>query len=694
MKVLRIARTARRAVPTMGTLLLVASICAPVVVAGDQSSANVTLRAALEKESVEGDLRGAIALYERASREAGSDRALAAKALLASGDAYRKLGDPKARAVYEAVVARYTDQPTYSAAARGRLGRAVAAQAQPTLTTRRVMDGKDAERVSTDGRYLLRSRDNLNLYEIATGTSRFITADASTAENDARYSLRAVLSADGQRAAYDQYRGSDNRSVLKTVEIGDQIHESRTLLDNLDIKTIQPLDWSADGQWIAVSIKRKDRTAQIGVVEARQGTLRVLRSIDWLGPSHMAFSPDSRSLAYDRPSAEGAVERDVFVMAVDGSREFAAVVNPSDDRLVGWAPGGGQLLFTSDRGSTVGLWTVPIDNGKAGPTAEFIADTGPARTMGVTSSGALYYKALVAGADIWTAPFDRQSHALTSPPVRLLQQFKGLNQMPEWSADGQFIAYVSKRDVQVPSPVVIAISDARSGNVVREVTVRASYLLYPRWSPDGRTFIARGSDLKGRDGILRIDATTGATETVALNETCSGIPYWAAQGRTFYCYDFPAREIVEMDVDSGEIRRRFAGSQGNASPDGKWLVTGDDKGMTLRAAAGGGDARTLLSFSADLKPGNLMTLTFTPDSRHVAFGATIGGVKGMWMVDLEGGAPRPIPLDAAAVSMWRFNPKTWQVAYAPSNGPTFEVRVLEHFMPAAVERTVQAVQKR
>jgi len=296
-------RTSRALVGRAATvvmLVMTAAIGTSVVMAGDQPAASVTLRAGIEKESVEGDLRGAIALYERAAREAGSDRALAARALLASGDAYRKLGDPKARTAYETLLSRYADQQVYVAAARTRLGKSGAAQAQPTLTTRRVTDGKGMERVSPDGRYLLRSDDNLSLYEIATGTSRFITGDASTAENDARYALRAVFSADGQRAAYDQYRDSDNRSILKTVEIGEHVNESRTLLDNPDLFTVTPLDWSPDGRWIAVSVRRVDRTAQIGLVDARQGTLRVLRSVDWLGPSQMAFSPDSRTVAYDR----------------------------------------------------------------------------------------------------------------------------------------------------------------------------------------------------------------------------------------------------------------------------------------------------------------------------------------------------------------------------------------------------------
>ena len=119
----------------------------------------------------------------------------------------------------------------------------------------------------------------------------------------------------------------------------------------------------------------------------------------------------------------------------------------------------------------------------------------------------------------------------------------------------------------------------------------------------------------------------------------------------------------------------------------------DEKSLSL-LPAGGGTPRQLLAFTGDTRFGNLMTLTFTPDSKHVVFGGKVRGVTGMWAIGVEGGEPRQIKVDASTVSMWRFNPKTWQVAYAPSNAPTTEVRVLEHFLPKAVQPTAQAVQKR
>jgi Tol biopolymer transport system component len=640
-----------------------------------QSRAEITLRAASEKVLVEGDLRGALALYEQAEREAGADRSLAAKALLGRAETQRKLGDPRAPGLFAALVQKYPDQPAQVSAARAQLG----GTARPAFTVQRVdVDAGDIERVSPDGRFLLHADEQLSLYELATRSTRQVTVDGNPDESDHRFPLTGAFSRDGKQIAYDLYIEKEDRSILRRVPAGESKAASHTVYDNPDIDTIRPTDWSPDGRTIAVVLKRRDRTAQIGLVRVDDGTLRVLRTVEWIGPTNLVFSRDGRWLAYDRPAAEGTVERDVFLMDLEALKETPIVVNPSDDRLVGWTTDGRRLLFTSDRSGSTALWAAAIENGRSARPLEYLNDLGVGRPAGMTDDGALYYKGLVSGADIWVANVDREARRLSTTPARLIKQFKGLNQMPLWSADGKYLAYVSKRDASVPSPVTIAISSAETGDPVREIHPRASYLLYPTWSADGRTFIARGSDLKGRSGILRIDAATGDTSTVADDE-CLGVPYWAAQGRTFFCYEFSARRIVELDVDSGEVKRTFAGNQGAASPDGRYLAF-FTRGLQLLPLTGGPVRELLPAEGTSLA--NLMTMTFTPDSQAIVFRGTIKGTAGVWWVDLAGGEPRRLDIDPKTVTMLRFNPKTWQLAYAPSNGPQYEIRKLEHFVPA------------
>ncbi len=75
----------------------------------DEKKAAVLLQAAQAKETLEGDLKGAIALYEQAATEAGTNRALVARALLASGVAQQKLGSGDASAVFARIVREFTE---------------------------------------------------------------------------------------------------------------------------------------------------------------------------------------------------------------------------------------------------------------------------------------------------------------------------------------------------------------------------------------------------------------------------------------------------------------------------------------------------------------------------------------------------------------------------------------------------------
>jgi len=80
-----------------------------------------TYQRALVQEQAAGDLKEAIALYQRAAAEAGSDRALAAKALIRAAGSEEKLREPHAIESYMQVLVRYSEQKEQVAIAQTRL---------------------------------------------------------------------------------------------------------------------------------------------------------------------------------------------------------------------------------------------------------------------------------------------------------------------------------------------------------------------------------------------------------------------------------------------------------------------------------------------------------------------------------------------------------------------------------------------
>jgi hypothetical protein len=138
------------------------------------AQADVTLEKARRKETLEGDLKGAISLYAKAVAESKGDRAVSAKALIAMAECHRKLGDAEARGIYERIVREYADQKDAVNIARTRLGTAAPVAAKGD---RPVWTGPEVDifgRISPDGRYLtyvdLFQTGNLMIHDMVTNT--------------------------------------------------------------------------------------------------------------------------------------------------------------------------------------------------------------------------------------------------------------------------------------------------------------------------------------------------------------------------------------------------------------------------------------------------------------------------------------------------------------------------------------------
>ena len=119
------------------TVLALAAFAAPgplCIAAAENPKAEVALKAAMDKEVVDGDLKGAIEQYRKLAQSA--NRTVAATALVRMGQCYEKLGDTEARKAYERVVRDYAEQRQPVLQARQRLaamgGSAGAARGQPS----------------------------------------------------------------------------------------------------------------------------------------------------------------------------------------------------------------------------------------------------------------------------------------------------------------------------------------------------------------------------------------------------------------------------------------------------------------------------------------------------------------------------------------------------------------------------------
>src|SRR5262245_39966544 len=118
------------------TLLVANLMLSAALIATAQKTPDSMLGAALHQEEIQGDLKGAIAAYQKVLAAPGVSRKTAAEALLHIGQCYEKLGDGESRKAYERVVKDYADLKEAVARARARLG--ANATKNPGMLTRQV----------------------------------------------------------------------------------------------------------------------------------------------------------------------------------------------------------------------------------------------------------------------------------------------------------------------------------------------------------------------------------------------------------------------------------------------------------------------------------------------------------------------------------------------------------------------------
>jgi hypothetical protein len=105
-------------------LIGIATVVLVVAAADKSQDAERQFKAAQNTELVDGDLKRAIDQYKKLSQ--GSNRAIAARALLRMGGCYEKLGSKEADKQYDLVISKFADQREAVAEAKAHLGGAAA----------------------------------------------------------------------------------------------------------------------------------------------------------------------------------------------------------------------------------------------------------------------------------------------------------------------------------------------------------------------------------------------------------------------------------------------------------------------------------------------------------------------------------------------------------------------------------------
>jgi Tol biopolymer transport system component len=658
-----------------------------------RNQAEIDLQAAIRAETVNGDLQNAIKAYAAIVSKHKGDRATAATALVRMAECYQKLGDAQAQAIYERVVREYSDQKDAVNQARARL--APEAAVPVVRGDRPVWLGPKAEmsgsgQVSPDGRFITYVDWDLNLtvHDVVTNTDRPLTSTGPAVgfSQEAGFS---TISRDGKQVAYAWFNDKSLYDLrILPLQAATQSQPRVLFSGNHDFRDIFPRDWSPDGKFIAVSIRRKDATSQIGLAAVADGSVRVLKSVDWRGANTILFSPDGRWIAYDLPVGDSDEVRSLYVMAVDGSVEHAVVTHPSRNVLMAWTHDGRNILFASDRSGQTALWAQRIAGGKsAGGPAMIKRDIGSSVSLGLTNSGSLYVRKGRSANYVQVANVDFSERRILPSQSGTFQQFIGSGGSPSWSPDGKSLLYGVCRP---QAACAIAVGSPESGHV-REVRPKMAYLGATRWSADGQSFITDGTDLRGKRALYRINARTG--EISFLHERPGAVVQLAPDEKKIYYR--VGGSIIERDIVVGSERELFhERAKGNSisikvSPNGRQIAAVETAGtkQTLYLLPISGDAPIELLRSKSGETLNGFRLEWMPDGRSVILPKvpSPGSPTELWMVPIDSQSAQKLDFHVDGLEPgFAIHPDGRQIAFVAAAGKQdAEVWALENFLPAA-----------
>jgi Tol biopolymer transport system component len=619
----------------------------------------VELEAAIRRETVQGDLKGAAEAYRKLAAMAGVDREVAARALFRLALVYRKQGDAQARQTLDRVVREFGDQRRTVAEARAELARLTPLTGKTALSIRQVWKGATLHvgDISADGTMaaVVEARTaNVGVLNLRTGETRILTQYGNYNRLNGVAS-QVHISPDGKLLAF--YAGlHDGVGEVRVIRTDGT--QPRTLYRGPREERVAPLAWTPDSQSIlggriVKQVDGKWRTDLV-LMAAASGDVRVLKSD--IGPSRAdiraVISPDGRWLAY----AEGAAGIPLRIVGMNAPEAVRFESMVRSDHPIGWTPDSKKLLFASNRSGGPGIWQQSVSDGGVGGPAELIRSfPNWPQGLGLDAKGTLYYREFSAQIDAYTMPL-----ADGAVPTRVTRNVEGSTAGPMWSPDERRLGWFTMDRGEVREFHVRDLASGAEKSVIMQLKVHKSFQSH--WLSNGKIllripgrsiFTGSGS----QESIHLMDPATGAAEPIA-----HGGQAYSADGGKVYQLDGP--KVREVDIATGRKREVYHDPLASyvrdpvLSPDGRHLAlvahqaAAKDKPDYYGAVhikivdLATGTGRELVK----VRPSWFRRMmAWTPDAKNLIYAtewyAGVDQPARLWIVPASGGTPKQLGRD-------------------------------------------------
>ncbi len=483
--------------------------------------------------------------------------------------------------------------------------------------------------LSPDGQWMVYSGEasgNRDIYLMSVGGENAIDLTADSPEDDDQ----PAFSPDGERIAFRSER--DGGGIFVMGRTGEAVRR-------VTREGYRP-SWSPDGTRIVFATENVELNPQdaetrgeLRVVEVGTGETRRVTDLDASLPS---WSPHGDRIAFFHRLGQTAGGH-IWTVPAAGGEPTPLTEGVPRDWSPAWSPDGRYLYYVSDRGGSMNLWRVEIDEQSGRPLADPEPITAPGTSLAhISLSGdgrRIAYSSVHVTTNVQRSAFDPEDGSMTGEPEWVTRgSRRWANPAP--SPDGTEIAFYSL--VEPEGNLYVMSSDGRGAP--RQVTGDSASDRVPRWSPDGR-WISVFSDRGGPLQIWKIHPDGSGLIEVTESPHPLGYAVWspdgsrmtaadvAARGGQTYVFD-PDRPWSEQSPDNlpppPDSLSPF--TPHSWSPDGKRLA-----GMIA------GFDRGIVTYSFDRRTYERLTdfgqwPVWLPDGRRILF---VSGRKTFYVVDRE-----------------------------------------------------------
>jgi Tol biopolymer transport system component len=679
------------------TVFLIAILGALLSSAGSARQADdpgVLLRAAIEKEEVEGDLQGAIDLYKQIIAKFRENRAIASKAQLRIGMCYEKLGFEEAPKAFQRVIDDFPEQTEAVKVAKEKLSNLKNAK---MLVDKGIADHKVTKIyesavkaygfISPDGNKLalVGGEGDIWLREVASGKETRLTQTPS-------FKYWCFWSPDSKTIAYLDVlnglyivsaKGGKPRALIESDS--DFIKEGNYAW---------PTGWTSDSQMILCQVPKRGLSA----IPVSGGEWKdIFNYPDQKTEKDFALltlSPNGKFLAYE-------FNKDIYIMPLDGSKSIKITDHPTLDSWPVWSFDGKWISFYSTRSGTNEIWVKRISK-KGHPEGEPIQVS-----RGFTSRNSLYNWVIDGkiGISLSAAESNIFVKDIETGKETQLTNILTFERHPRWSPDGRQIAFVSLQE----KADLLTIPEV--GGEARKVLMNVPnpnenrYITRPSWLPDGKKIIFGGFFGYGNQGIWMVPVEGGVPQKLEFDfdtwiECCDVSPDGA-----YIAFDYigakegnPIKDSRTFEQDiyvipfKGGVPKRITKVKKNGlsfrfprwSPDGKRLAFrstdwfADHEGKEAEeiwvCEFPAGDT---MSITKKMK-GNLTHLSWSPDGKTIIFSKFEQNKEQIYAVPSNGGDIKKLNIEGFSPD---FSPDGKKIVYGKRLQNKVECWLVENFLP-------------